>query len=163
MNLNKALILGRLTRDPEQRSLPSGKEVSNFGIATNRIWTDRESGEKKEQTEFHNVVAFGKLAEICNQYLSKGQLILIEGRIQTHSWEDQNGNKRTRTEIIAENMQMGPRASEASNQTQKELEVPVEDIDESIKKESSAKSGKSKKSNKSEEENEEIDVEDIPF
>ncbi len=165
MNLNKALILGRLTRDPEQRSLPSGKDVSNFGIATNRIWTDRESGEKKEQTEFHNVVAFGKLAEICNQYLNKGQLILIEGRIQTRSWEDQNGNKRTRTEIIAENMQMGPKAGGGNKQTdnnQKEPNIPVEDIDADTKKKAK-KDDKTKKSNKSEQENEEIDVEDIPF
>jgi len=163
MNLNKALILGRLTRDPEQRSLPSGKEVSNFGIATNRVWTDRESGEKKEQTEFHNVVAFGKLAEICNQYLNKGQLILIEGRIQTRSWEDQSGNKRSRTEIIAENMQMGPRSSGDNQKTnqQKKPKVPVEDIDEGTKKKS-RKATKTKKDNPGEE-NEEIDVEDIPF
>jgi len=162
MNLNKAFILGRLTRDPEQRTLPNGRSVSNFSIATNRIWTDQGSGEKQEQTEFHNIVAFGKLAEICNQYLTKGQLVLVEGRIQTRSWEDQNGNKRFRTEIIAENMQMGPRPSKESKEMPEveaspepiEEEVPVEDIEEE-----SEKKGKGKKKPG----DEEIDVKDIPF
>jgi len=162
MNLNKAFIVGRLTRDPEQRTMPNGRSVSNFGMATNRVWTDRESGEKQEQTEFHNIVAFGKLAEICNQYLNKGQLVLIEGRIQTRSWEDQSGNKRSRTEIIAENMQMGPRAGGGKAETISETpeaveEVPIEDIEETPKKK-----GKSKKNNP-EEDKEEIDIKDIPF
>ncbi len=166
MNLNKTFIVGRLTRDPEQRTMPNGRQVSNFSIATNRIWTDRESGEKQEQVEFHNIVAFGKLAEICNQYLSKGQLILIEGRIQTRSWDDQDGNKRSRTEIIAEIMQMGPKAggrtaSEVSGETVEEVpEVSVDDIDEDTKKKSKKSRPKSGKDNPKEEE---IDVKDIPF
>ena len=165
MNLNKVFILGRLTRDPEQRTMPNGRAVSAFGMATNRIWTDQESKEKQEQVEFHNVVAFGKLAEICNQYLSKGQLILIEGRIQTRSWEDQNGNKRSRTEIIAENMQMGPRAGGRRNEEVVE-EVSIEEIDEAPEKEKKSADKKTKKPAKGGKNNpgeEEIDVKDIPF
>ncbi|MCG2808732.1 MAG: single-stranded DNA-binding protein [Candidatus Portnoybacteria bacterium] len=108
MNLNKVIIVGRLTRDPESRAMPSGKSVVSLGIATNSFWTDA-SGNKKEATEYHNIVVFGKLADTCSQYLTKGQLILVEGRIQTRSWDDQSGNKKYKTEIIANNMQMGPR------------------------------------------------------
>ena len=108
MNLNKALIIGNLTRDPEARALPSGQSVVSFGVATNRVWKDA-SGEKKQATEFHNVVAFGKLADICSQYLTKGKMVYIEGRIQTRTWQGADGQKRSRTEIVAENMQMGPR------------------------------------------------------
>ena len=108
MNLNKAFILGRLTRDPESRAMPSGGNVANFGLATNRVWSDK-SGNKQDATEYHNIVVFGRLADICSQYLSKGRLVLIEGRIQTRSWQDKDGNKKYRTEIVAENMQMGPR------------------------------------------------------
>lgn len=132
MNVNKAIICGNLTRDPEARTLPSGQAVSAFGVATNRTWTDAD-GQKQEQVEFHNVVAFGKLAEICNQYLAKGRLVFIEGRLQTNSWEGQDGVKRNRTEIIAFNMQMGPRSGEQIvQQTKKEKsnnnEIKVEDI-----------------------------------
>tara|TARA_Y100000310_G_C20324039_1_gene642106 strand:- start:147 stop:590 length:444 start_codon:yes stop_codon:yes gene_type:complete len=108
MNVNKAIVCGNLTRDPEARTLPSGQSVSNFGVATNRIWNDQD-GNRQEATEFHNIVAFGKLAEICNQYLARGRLVYIDGRIQTRSWDDQDGNKKYRTEIVAETMQMGPR------------------------------------------------------
>ncbi|MFH1392397.1 MAG: single-stranded DNA-binding protein [bacterium] len=108
MNVNKAIICGNLTRDPEERTLPSGQAVSSFGIATNRAWTNQE-GQKQEQVEFHNIVAFGKLAEICNQYLAKGRLVYIDGRLQTRTWEGQDGVKKNRTEIVAETMQMGPR------------------------------------------------------
>lgn len=108
MNVNKAIIAGNLTRDPEIRTTPSGQLVASFGVATNRIWTDK-NGERQKQTEFHNVVVWGRLAEICQKYLSKGQLVYIEGRLQTRTWQDQVGNKKNRTEIIAEKMQLGPR------------------------------------------------------
>lgn len=108
MNLNKAMLLGNLTRDPESRMIPSGQQVVTFGIATNRTWTDAR-GAKQQKAEFHNVVAWGKLAQICAQYLKKGQLVYIEGRIETRTWDAQDGTKRNRTEIVAENMQMGPR------------------------------------------------------
>src|SRR3989304_7697988 len=108
MNLNKVMILGNITRDPEMRTTPAGKAVVTLGVATTRRWTNA-SGQKQEQAEFHNVVLWGRLAEIANQYLAKGALVLIEGRLQTRTWEGQDGEKRYRTEIIAENMQMGPR------------------------------------------------------
>ncbi len=108
MNLNKVIIVGRVTADPELRSTPAGQSVSSFSVATNRVWTDK-NGEKKEETEFHNIVAWARTAEIANQFLKRGGLVLIEGRLQTRSWEDkQAGQKRYRTEIIAERLQLGP-------------------------------------------------------
>ncbi len=133
MNLNKVFIIGNLTRDPESRALPSGQMVSNFGLATNRVWFDANTKEKKQQVEFHNVVAFGKLAEICNQYLKKGTMAMIEGRIQTRSWQDQSGATKYRTEIIAEKMQMGPRTSGGTQNVPKDAQessVPVEQLEE---------------------------------
>jgi single-strand DNA-binding protein len=105
MNLNKAMIIGNLTRDPETRSTPSGQNVTSFSVATNLIWTDA-NGEKQKKTEFHNIVAWRKLADICSQYLKKGSKVYIEGRLQTRDWEDQAGAKHYRTEIIADNMIM---------------------------------------------------------
>lgn len=102
-SLNKAMIIGNLTRDPEMRQTPSGQNVCSFGIATNRTWKDA-SGNKQEAVEYHNIVAWGKLAEICGQYLGKGRKVFVEGRLQTRDWEGQDGVKRYRTEIIAENM-----------------------------------------------------------
>ena len=111
MNLNKAFVLGNITKDPEIRSMPSGSQVANFSIATNRAYT-LPSGEKKEEVEFHNIVCFGKLADIVSRYLKKGSMVLIEGRIQTRSWDDKStGAKKYKTEIIAELMQMGPKSS----------------------------------------------------
>jgi single-strand DNA-binding protein len=101
MNLNKALVAGNLTRDPELKSLPSGQKVANFGIATNRYWKDPKSGERKEATEFHNIVVFGRSAEVIAQYMKKGSGIFVEGRLQTRSWEAE-GQKKYRTEIIAD-------------------------------------------------------------
>jgi single-strand DNA-binding protein len=121
MNFNRAVIVGRLTRDPEIRALPSGQSLASFGMATNRVWVN-QNGEKQEATEYHNVVAFGKLADICSRYLNKGRLALIEGRLQTRSWQDQDGNKRYRTEIIADNMQMGPRSEASVRQDQESFE-----------------------------------------
>ena len=108
MNLNKVFLIGNLTRDPELRTLPSGKPVVSFGLATNRIWNDA-SGKRQQAEEFHNIVVFGKTAEIAKQYLTKGKSALIEGRIQTRTWEAQDGAKKSKTEIIAERLQLGPR------------------------------------------------------
>ncbi len=113
MNLNKALLIGNLTRDPELKTLPSGKPVVNFGLATNRTWTD-QSGQKQQQAEFHNLVAFGKPAELIHQYMKKGGSLYVEGRLQTRSWDGQDGQKKSRTEIIVENFQFGPRATGSS-------------------------------------------------
>lgn len=146
MNVNKAIICGNLTRDPEERTLPSGQPVSSFGVATNRVWTNAE-GQKQEQAEFHNIVAFGKLAEICNQYLTKGRLIYIEGRLQTRTWESQDGAKRNRTEIVAETMQMGPRSSQ---ETAPAKTIMAQDQPEAKQKKKS-------------ENKDEIKVENIPF
>lgn len=109
-SVNKAIILGNLGRDPEVRSTSSGQMVANFSIATNRVYTDRD-GQRQEQTEWHNIVAWGRLAEIAEQYLKKGNQVYIEGRIQTRSWEDQSGETRRTTEIVVQEMQMlgGPR------------------------------------------------------
>lgn len=107
MYLNKALLYGNLTRDPELRALPSGQQVASFGIATNRSYKDK-NGQKQEATEFHNVVAFGRPAEVIAQYMKKGRPIYIEGRIQTRSWDDKDsGKKNYRTEIVVESFQFG--------------------------------------------------------
>ena len=108
MNLNKIFVLGNVTRDPEVRSLPNGGQVTNFGVATNRFYTS-SAGEKKSEAEFHNIVTFGKLADISARYLTKGSLILIEGRIKTRNWMNPTGVKQYRTEIIAESLQLGPK------------------------------------------------------
>ncbi|OHA27326.1 MAG: single-stranded DNA-binding protein [Candidatus Taylorbacteria bacterium RIFCSPHIGHO2_02_FULL_46_13] len=114
MYLNKAIIIGNLTRDPEMRALPSGIQVTTFGVATNRVWKDKE-GNKKEQADFHNIVVFGRQAETATQYLKKGQSVLVEGRMQTRSWDDKtSGEKKYRTEIVADRVQFGPRSSGAS-------------------------------------------------
>jgi len=105
MNLNKVMIIGNLTRDPEVRTTPSGQTVASFALATNLAWTDA-SGQKQEKAEFHNVVAWRKLADICGQYLKKGKPVYIEGRLQTRDWTGQDGVKRYRTEIVADNMIM---------------------------------------------------------
>lgn len=99
------MLIGNLTRDPEMRTTTTGQSVCSFGVATNRTWTDA-AGQKQEQAEFHNIVAWAKLAEICSQYLTKGRKVYIEGRLQTREWQAQDGAKRNRTEIVAENMIM---------------------------------------------------------
>lgn len=111
MSLNRAQIIGNLTRDPEVRQIPGGQNVATFSVATNFSWTD-SSGQRQDKAEFHNVVAWRKLAEICGQYLRKGSKVYIEGRIQTRDWEGEDGIKRYRTEIIADNMIMLDRKGE---------------------------------------------------
>jgi single-strand DNA-binding protein len=108
MYLNKAIIIGNLTRDPEVRAIPSGVKVASFSVATNRVWKDK-NGVKQENVDYHNVVVFGRQAEICGQYLKKGSSVLVEGRMQTRSWDDAGGVKKYRTEVIADRIQFGPR------------------------------------------------------
>jgi len=127
MNVNKAIILGNLTRDPEVKTIPSGQKVASFSIATNRFWTDKTSGEKKKSAEYHNVIAWGRLAEIAQQFLTKGSLVYVEGRLQTRNWEDQQGNKKYRTEIVAERMQLGPRGAGANTNPNKENPEKLEE------------------------------------
>jgi len=154
MNLNKAMIIGNLTRDPEVKNTPSGQTVATFAVATNLIWKD-QAGQKQEKVEFHNVVAWRRLAEICGQYLHKGSKVYIEGRLQTRDWVGQDGVKRYRTEIVAENMIMldrigaGPSPMEPGNEPPAPSE-PVINVNEPVVGDD----------NPSEEE---IKVENIPF
>lgn len=140
MNLNKVFLIGRLTQDPLVKTTPSGQTVCNFGLATNRIGKDPKTGEIRKSTEYHNIVLWRRLAEIASQYLTKGSLVMIEGRLQTRKWQDAAGNQRARTEIVAERMQLGPKAAGK--------EIPPEETQEEIP---------------IVEDEEEIDVEDIPF
>jgi single-strand DNA-binding protein len=103
--INKVILIGRLGQDPEVRYTPSGVAVANFSIATSEEWTEKDSGEKKERTEWHRIVAWRRLGEICGEYLSKGRQVYIEGRLQTRSWEDRDGNKKYTTEIVASDVQ----------------------------------------------------------
>lgn len=111
MYLNKAFVIGNLTRDPELRSLPSGMQVASFSVATNRVWKDRD-GKKQEAVDYHNVVVFGRQAEIVGQYLKKGSSLLVEGRMQTRSWDSPEG-KKYRMEIVADRIQFGPKSGGA--------------------------------------------------
>ena len=146
MNVNKAIILGNVTRDPEVRTTPGNQIVASFGVATNRFWTDKQTGEKKQMVEFHNVVCWRRLAEIAQKFLKKGGLLYVEGRLQTRNWQDQAGNKRSRTEIVAERIQLGPRGAKTTlaPETIEEKKEEVEEIP-------------------LEGENEEINPEEIPF
>ncbi|MEK7138417.1 MAG: single-stranded DNA-binding protein [Patescibacteria group bacterium] len=154
MNLNKVFVLGRITADPVLRTTPGGQSVLSFSIATNRVWNDK-NGAKQESTEFHNIVVWGRQAEVGGQYLSKGGLVLVEGHLQTRSWTDKQGGQRKTTEIICERMQFGPRSagggtpgasksfapsgsqnnptSEAPSNGPAPEEIPVIDIDSEIK------------------------------
>ncbi len=175
MNLNKAFIIGRLAADPESRTTPGGQMVATLRVATNRVWNNRSTGEKQEQVEFHTVVAWGNLAEIASKYLRKGQLAFFEGRLQTRSWQGTDGVKRYRTEIVADNLQLGPKAAgtgtyspatpasqtprpsaqPSPNQPIKEEEIPVINEDSPVSSDPIVSDG--------EIEEKEIDLKDIPF
>lgn len=132
MYINKATILGNLTRDPELKSLPSGIKVCSFSLATNRAWKDA-TGAKKESSEFHNVVAFGKQAELIGQYSRKGSPLYVEGRLQTRSWDATDGTKKYRTEIVLESFQFGPRSSSGAEggYQQQSSSTPTKSVGES--------------------------------
>lgn len=115
MYLNKAIVIGNLTRDPELKALPTGVKVCTFSLATNRVWKDQATGARKEAVEYHNIVVFNRQAETSAQYLRKGSNVLVEGRMQTRSWDAQDGQKKYRTEIVAESVQFGARPSGASS------------------------------------------------
>lgn len=148
MNLNKVFLIGRVATDIEMKTTPSGQSVCTFSLATNRTWKGKD-GQKQEESQFHRIVLWQKLAEIASQFLTKGSLVMIEGRIQNRTWDDKNGVKRYTTEIIGENMQMGPRAAGAEAPAGKSFSAPKkepEDEDIPII-----------------EDGDEIDVKDIPF
>lgn len=142
MDFNKAIIVGRVTANPELRTTPGGQAVTTLGVATNRVWTDK-SGAKQEEAEFHNVVLWGRQAEIASQFLVKGATVLIEGRLRTRSWTDKQGAQHRTTEIMAERMQLGPRPTgaqssqgfggpggQAGNKSAKEEEIPTINLEE---------------------------------
>ena len=136
MNLNRAQIIGNLTRDPETRTTPNGQTVTNFSVATSFVWKDA-AGVKQEKPEYHNIVAWRKLGQICAQYLHKGNKVYIEGRLQTRDWEGQDGVKRYRTEIIADNMIMlgKRRPADSAGATDAKLikdDVDVDEVEEGV-------------------------------
>lgn len=149
MYLNKVLLYGNLTRDPELKAIPTGTKVVQIGLATNRTWKD-QSGARKESTEYHNVVAFGRQAETLAQYCRKGSPLYIEGRLQTRSWEGQDGKKNYRTEIILDSFQFGPKLSGTPTAARPtDAEAPQKDAPADL--------------DTIEYPDEEINLEDIPF
>lgn len=127
MYLNKTTLIGNITKDIELKSLPSGIKMISFGLATNRIWKDKE-GNKQESAEFHNIVAFGKQAEVIHQYCSKGDQLFIEGRLQTRSWEKEDGTKSYMTEIVLENFQFGNKIQKKEITQEKSIDDSIEEI-----------------------------------
>lgn len=154
-SLNRAQIIGNLTRDPEVR-IAGGQKVASFGVATNFTWTD-QTGQKKEKAEFHNIVAWRKLAEICEMYLRKGSKIYVEGRIQTRDWEGEDGVKRYRTEIVVDNMLMLDKKGEKASSSYQDQASPPMD-----REQRSVKEGK-EEPEKSAVQEEEISIDDLPF
>jgi len=155
LNINRAQVLGNLTRDPEMRYTPNGQAVTNFTVATNRRWKGVDGGEGGEATEYHDVVVWGKQAENVTPMLKKGEPVFVEGRLQTRSWEGQDGAKRYKTEIVAESVivlgsKSGMQAGHSTNSN------PIDDI--AGERKNAKKAPEQKPSN-----DEEIDIEDIPF
>jgi single-strand DNA-binding protein len=149
-SLNRAQVIGNLTRDPEVRSLPSGQSVTNFAVATNRRWKDKD-GNYKEDTQYHEVAVWGRLGELASQMLSKGKKVYIEGRLSTSSWEGNDGAKRQRTEIVAENfIPLSPKDGSGFD-----VAAAIEGEDQPEKKETKKSSSK--------ESADEINLDDIPF
>jgi single-strand DNA-binding protein len=147
MNFNKVFLLGNLTSDPETRTIPSGQIVCSFRMATNKVWFDKQSGQKQTKAEFHKIVVWGKLANVAAQYLTKGGLVFIEGRLTTRNWEDKTGNKRSTTEVIADGLQLGPKSAK-QNGVQPAPEAKDHQVEDDIP---------------IIEEEENIDISDIPF
>lgn len=153
MDLNKVMIIGRLTADPESRTTPQGTAVTNFSVATNRVWKDQQ-GQQQNAVEYHNIVAWRRLGEICAQYLSKGRQVYIEGHLQTRSWQGQDNQKRYRTEIVADNMIIlgnkgdAPARSTQPAQQQESFQQPAKEPEMAMATPTS---------------DEEIRIEDIPF
>jgi single-strand DNA-binding protein len=163
MNLNKAMIIGNLTRDPEVRTTPQGTSVASFSVATNFVWNDA-NGQKQERAEYHNVVAWRKLAEIIGQYLKKGSKVYIEGRLQTRDWTGQDGVKKYRTEITAENMIMlDSRGSQNFDKAPAAAPAPASDLPTIEQEESTTPSPAPAPAPETESDSDEIKLEDIPF
>jgi single-strand DNA-binding protein len=154
-SLNRAQLIGNLTRDPELKYTPNGQAVTSFSVATNRSWQNQD-GTKQDAVEYHDIVAWGKLAEIAAQVLAKGKPAYVEGRLQTRSWEGQDGNRRQKTEIVADNIiALGAKGDKDYSSSNSEEEIPQPSKDTTDKTE--------KKTSKEETKSEEINVDDIPF
>lgn len=158
MDLNRATIVGNVTRDPEVRTTATGLNVTSFGVATNFVWKDA-SGQKKESVEFHNIVAWRRLGEIAGQYLRKGSKVLVEGRLQTRNWEGQDGSKRNRTEIVADNLIM----LDSKGSAQIGAAAPVSEDMGAVEQEAPSSPMPAAKPTQSPSTSDEISVEDIPF
>ncbi|HEY8108606.1 MAG TPA: single-stranded DNA-binding protein [Patescibacteria group bacterium] len=159
-DLNKAMIIGNLTRDPEAKTTPNGQQVASFGVATNRQWKNQQ-GEKQEAAEFHNVVVWGKLAEICSQYLAKGRRAYFEGRLQTDTWEAQDGSKRSRTQIVADDMiLLDSRGAGQGGGPGAGSQVPAQPTEAEASQAAGGKDDKAKKDDKGAED---PALDDIPF
>lgn len=155
-DLNMIFLMGNLTRDPELRYTPNGQAVATFAIATNRYWSDKDSGEKKEAVEFTDVVVWGKMAENVSNYLKKGRRVHVIGRLQTRNWEAQDGSKKYKTEVIANDVTFLDRADGSKSSFEGVDTIPKDDGNQD-------KESKPKKDKKEEKEEEEINIEDIPF
>lgn len=155
-DFNQAIVMGNLTRDPELRTTPNGQSVASFSVATNRSWLDT-NGEKKDAVEYHDIVAWGKLAELVSNYLSKGRKVLVVGRLQTRSWDSQDGSKRQKTEIVATDINFVDKMGEAN--------LDTEDQSKTDKSDNKATKTKDKEGDVVIEDvaGEEINLDDIPF
>lgn len=178
-SLNKVMLIGNLTRDPEMRYTPNGAGVCSFGLATNRSWQSGDGGERREETEFHRIVAWNKLAELCAQLLTKGRKVYIEGRLQTRTWEGPEGEKRNATEIVAEDMVLldsrreGGSGDSQETSYKSDVDAPaVDDVDVAPESKDEKKKDNKKKDQptdkkeekpKKEEDSDEINIDDIPF
>ena len=158
-NLNRAMVLGNSTRDVDFRTTPNGRSVGSFAVATNRRWKDQASGELKEEVQYHEIVVWGKLAEIAKQIIRRGTKVYVEGRLQTRTWEGQDGNRREKTEIVAENLisLSGRSGGEPYEESQSRGETPAPEKPE--KEEKSEKPAEKKEKNIEDE----INLDDIPF
>lgn len=166
-SLNRVQLIGNLTRDPELRYTPQGTAVCSFGLATNRSWTT-DTGEKRDEAEFHRIVAWNKLAELCSQFLTKGKKVFVEGRLSTRSWNASDGTQKSTTEIIISDMilleSMGSKTASESAEKEEEGEAPVEEVKKP--KKSAPAEEKAKKEEKEESEeipSDEVAPDDIPF
>ena len=157
-SFNQVIVVGNMARDPELRTIPSGQSVASFAVATNRVWQD-QSGETQEAADFHNIVAWGKLAELASQYLSKGRRVMVVGRLQTRSWEGEDGKKNYRTEIVASDINFLDRPGEATDRPA--AESAPEPPAKGGKKSAKAKKGDDKV--EIEDLGEDVDLSDIPF
>lgn len=173
-SFNQVILVGNMARDPELRTIPSGQSVANFAVATNRVWQNQD-GQQEEQADFHNVVAWGKLAELAQQYLAKGRKVMVVGRLQTRSWEGDDGKKNYRTEVVANDISFldKPGDETGGSRSNESQDLPVRDISKDdgnsksdVKKSDLKKAGKNSNAGEKiqiEDLGDEVDLSEIPF